>query len=241
VVYAAGSLSGVMPQLIAASGLPEGSIAPPVYGPAGRMKRRLLAGETADVFASADLAQPRAVARGAGDLVLPFARNRMCLASPEHLGITAETMLDRILAPDLRLATSTPVEDPGGDYARAVFARAEALHPGAEAHLTAKSLLLLGGPGTMAPQPGHSPVATIFLANQADALIYYCSGAPALSREVPGIVSIPLPNTLEVGPIYGLALLSTRPQAARLVLFILSERGQAILKANHFLPLDEAP
>ncbi len=236
-VYAAGSLGTVLPELITASGLPAGSVAPPVFGPAGALRQRLQSGEHADLFASADMAQPRALAGGEDALVVPFARNRMCLAATSKVGLTADNMLDRMLSPNVRLATSTPGSDPDGDYARAVFARAEALHPGAEAALTTKSLMLVGGPGSMAPQPGHSPAATVFLGDHADALLYYCSGNPATLKEVPGLVSLPVPDTLEVGPVYGLDIRTDRPEAARLALFMLSERGQAILQKAGLLPL----
>lgn len=239
-VYAAGSLGTVLPELIAASGLPPGTVAPPVFGPAGTLRQRLQSGETADLFASADLAQAEALASGGGVLVVPFARNRMCIAAPERLGLAPGTLLDRMLSPELRLATSTPGSDPGGDYARAVFARAEAIHPGAQAALVSKSQMLFGGPGSMAPQPGHSPAATIFLGNHADALLYYCSGTVAAAHEMPGLVSLPLPDVLEVGPVYGLAVLTTRPEAARLALFMLSGQGQAILAHAGLLPLVSA-
>ncbi len=236
-IFAAGSLGAVLPELIAASGLPDGAVAPPVFGPAGVLRQRLVGGEAADLFASADFDQPRAVAKATGALVVPFARNRMCVVAPERLGLTASNLLDRMLSPDLRLATSTPGADPGGDYALAVFARAETLHPGAQAALRQKSLLLLGGPGSMTPRPGHSPAAEIFLGDHADALLYYCSGTAATAREVPGLISLPVPDALEVGPVYGLAILSPRPEAARLALFMLSERGQDILARGGLLPV----
>jgi len=237
VIYAAGSLGAVMPRLIAASGLPEGAVAAPVFGPAGMLGQRLLKGEHADLFASADLAQPEAVVKQRGGMVVPFARNRMCIAAPGNLGLTEANMLERLLDPKLRLATSTPGADPGGDYARAVFARADKLHPGAAAILTDKSLMLLGGPGSMTPQPGHSPAATIFLGDHADALLYYCSGAAATAAEVPGLVNLPVPDNLEVGPVYGLAVLSKSPEAAQLALFMMSEAGQGILAAAGLLKL----
>ena len=118
-----------------------------------------------------------------------------------------------------------------------MFKRADAIHPGAEAALTAKALLLLGGPGSMSPQPGHSPAATIFLGDHADALLYYCSGTAATAQEVPGLVSLPVPDALEVGPVCGLAVLPNRPEAARLALFMLSDRGQAILAQGGLLPV----
>ncbi len=236
-IFAAGSLSTVMPELITAAGLQPEQVAPPVFGPAGVLSRRLQGGETADLFASADLAQPRTVAMGHDFPVVAFARNRMCVAAQATLGLTSDTLLDRILASDVRLAASTPGADPGGDYARAVFARAEAIHPGAEKILTDKTLLLLGGPSSMTPQPGHSPIGSIFLGNHADALLYYCSGAVAAAKEVPGLVSLPVPDALEVGPVYGLTVLTGRPEAERLALFMVSEQGQAILARSGLLPL----
>ena len=235
-VYAAGSLGNVLPGLIKESGVPVDSVTP-VFGPAGALRQRLQSGEHADLFLSADMAQPMALAGGAGVLVMPFVRNRMCLAATPKVGLTADNMLDRMLSPDVRLATSTPGADPGGDYARAVFARAEALHPGAQAALVAKSMMLVGGPGSMTSQPGHSPVATIFLGDHADAMLYYCSGNASTLKEVPGLISVPLPDAIAVDPVYGMALLSDRPEVAKLALFILSEHGQAILAKAGLLPL----
>ena len=237
-IYAAGSLRGAMQALIKASGLEPAAFAEPVYGPAGLLGDRLAKGEAADLFASADMKQPlRFAPAGSHVLVVPFAQNRMCVVSKTSLGLTAPTLLDRLLAPDLRLATSTPVADPGGDYAMAVFDRADSIRPGSGALLRAKARHLLGSPTTMAASPGRNPAASIFLDDQADALIYYCSGAPALLRDVKDLVSLPMPDALEVHPTYGLAILSDHPAVSRFGLFILSTKGQAILADAGFLPL----
>lgn len=237
-VYAAGSLSAALPALISAAGLKPDAVAPPVFGPAGLLRRRIEGGETADLFLSADLAQPRAVA-GAhpGALVLPFARNRLCVAVRPGLTATPDTLLDMMLDPAVRLATSTPGADPGGDYAEAVFDRADRLHPGAKATLDAKAMRLVGGPTTMVAVAGHSPTAAIFLADRADLLIYYCSGAPATLREVPGLTVVALPPALAVPAVYGAVVLTDDPAAQRLALFILSDAGQAILSAHGLLPV----
>lgn len=241
-ILAAGSLGAVFPKLIAASGLPPETIGAPVFGPAGVLRDRLLADEGADLFASADLAGPNAVAGKLGQVIaVPFARNRMCLLTPERLGVTTATLLDRALAPNFHLAVSTPGADPGGDYARKVFKRADAVRPGAEAILATKAEQLLGGPGSMTPQPGKSPAATIFLPDRADGLLFYCSGTATAAREVSGLVSVAVPDALEVGSVYGLAILSDRPEAARLALFMLSETGQKILSDGGLLPVLDAP
>lgn len=237
-IYAAGSLKAAMQALIKESGMPADAVAEPVFGPAGTLRERLEKGEMADLFASADMAQPTALAAmRPQSLVVPFVRNRMCVLAKSSVGLAADNLLDKLLAPELRLATSTPVADPGGDYAMAVFDKADHVHPGAGATLRAKAMHLLGTPGKMVPVAGKNPAAAIFTENQADALIYYCSGAPALVKEVNGLVSVPLPDSLEVHPIYGLTILSDKPDAARLALFVVSVKGQAILSRFGFLPL----
>jgi molybdate transport system substrate-binding protein len=232
-VAASGSLRGALTDLIAASGLAN-DIAPPVFGAGGLLRQRIEAGEHADLFASADLAQPRHLAQDSHYLpVIAFARNQMCLISRAALGVTADTMLDRLLDPAVRLATSTPGADPGGDWAEAVFDRAEALHPGARALLDAKAIRL---PGKATTVPGHGLAASIFLGNQADMMLSYCTGVPALLKEVPDVTSVPLPASLEVFPVNSLTVLASNPTAMRLALFILSEPGQAILAKHKFLP-----
>ncbi|WP_020177246.1 substrate-binding domain-containing protein [Methyloferula stellata] len=239
-LYAAGSLREAMQALVKESGLPEGSFAKPVFGPAGSLRERLEKGEQADLFASADMAQPEKLKREKPDvLVVPFARNRMCAIAKSSLGLTPENLVDRWLSSDVRIATSMPGADPGGDYAMAVFDRAEALHPGAAALLKAKALHPFGPQG-IKPLLGHGPAESLFLGDHADALISYCSGTPALLAGVPGLVSIPLPESLEVHPVYGFAVLSRDPAAERFALFVLSDAGQAILQKHGFLPLDGA-
>ena len=237
-IYAAGSLSAVLPELITASGLPASSVAAPIFGPAGLLRQRIENGEVADLYLSADLAQPEhvAAARGGGPVV-PFARNRTCAVGAGSLGLTASNLLDRMLDPAVHIGTSTPGADPGGDYAQAVFARAERLHRGAQAVLQAKAQAMFGGPNSMVPADGHSPGGAALLDHRADVLIYYCSSAAPILTEVPGTVSIPLPPALEPGPVYGLTVLGSNPDAARLALFILSGPGQAILATRGLLPV----
>ncbi|PRC94604.1 substrate-binding domain-containing protein [Solimicrobium silvestre] len=57
------------------------------------------------------------------------------------------------------------------------------------------------------------------------------------SWQVAGLVSVPLPDTLEVHPHYGLAILSENTDALRFSLFVLSAQGQAILARFGFLPI----
>jgi hypothetical protein len=85
--------------------------------------------------------------------------------------------------------------------------------------------------------PGRGAVQGIFLAERADMMLGYCSSAGPVMREIPNLVNIPLPPALTVGPAYGLIVLSDQPLAARFALFVLSERGQAILREHGFDPI----
>lgn len=237
-VYAAGSLTGAFNALLAGFGTPPGMAAQPTYGPSGLLRERLERGEPADLFASADLGQPQRLAdAGRGAPVVLFARNRMCALGREALGLTQANLLDRLLDPAVKLATSTPVADPGGDYAWAAFARAERVHPGAQAMLEGKAQQLVGGPSMAPLVPGQGASEGVFLSGRADVMLGYCSGADALRRTLPDLAAVPLPAELEVGPEYGMTLLSDNPAAARFALFVMSGPGQAILARHGLIPV----
>jgi molybdate transport system substrate-binding protein len=233
-IYSAGSLVAPLKEAIAASGI----AAEPVFGPAGLLRQRLENGEKADIFLSADLAQPRKlVEQKKSAFVIPFARNKLCALSRTGLGVTDENLLDKMLDPNVRLATSTPGADPGGDYAWAMFARAEAIHAGAKSSLEAKALKLIGSPNAMVPIAGKTVAASIFLADKADIVVYYCSGQADTLRDVEGLVSRALPAGLEVPAVYGMTFTSESPDAYRFALFLLSDQGQAILKKYELIPI----
>jgi molybdate transport system substrate-binding protein len=235
-VYAAGSLSDAFTQIIKDFPAPAGSVEAPVFGPSGVLRGRIEHGEAADILASADMAQARALARS-GQPVIMFTRNRMCALGRDVLRLTPDNLLDHMLDPAVRLATSTPGADPAGDYAWVIFARAEAEHPGAQATLQAKALKLFGGANTPPLVAGHGAVPGLFLADRADIVLSYCSGSDAVVKEVPGLVSVGMPPALSVGPAYGMVVLSDQPLAARFALFVMSEPGQAILQRYGFDPV----
>jgi molybdate transport system substrate-binding protein len=237
-IYAAGSLTAAFTDMVRSFPAAAGDIGTPVFGPSGVLRGKIERGDHVDVFASADMDQPRKLARShPGSLVAMFTRNRLCALGKANLGLTSANLLDKLLDPSVRLATSTPGADPGGDYAWAVFARAEAVHPGAQAILQRKAMQLVGGPNSKPLVPGQGAVQGIFLANRADVMLGYCSSGLAVTRDIPGLTNVPLPTSLTVGPAYGLIVLSDRPLAARFALFVLSEQGQAILRQYGFDPV----
>jgi molybdate transport system substrate-binding protein len=238
-VAGAGSLASAFTDLLRRFPAGPDAVAVPEFGPSGLMREKIEAGADVDLFASADMAQAERLAVGHPErFVVNFTRNRLCAIAHGSLGLTSANMLNRLLDPTVRLATSTPGSDPGGDYAWAVFARAEATHPGARAVLEAKALQLYGG-GAKTPLlvPGKGAVEGIFLAERADVAFCYCSGAADVVREVPGLVVVQLPAELAVGPAYGMIVLDSKPVAWRFAMFVVSEAGQATLKEHGFDPV----
>jgi molybdate transport system substrate-binding protein len=240
-IFAAGSLRGVVTDLAAEAGPALGVQVDPSFGGSGAMRERIEKGEAADLLMSADLASPRKLeSQGRTTVpIIPFARNRMCIVSRRSAAVTAANLIDHMLADGTRLKTSTPIADPSGDYAWSIFKKIDAIHPGAQAILERKaqaSMNLAAKPTT----PTQSAAAALFAANAIDMSITYCSGSAALEKELPELTSLLVPPQLDPHPIYGVAVLSDKPLALRLALYLLSEKGQALVAKNGLVPLTDA-
>src|SRR5262247_2950409 len=146
-LYAAGSLRAAMTDIARAFTAQYGVPVETTFGASGLLRERIERGESADVFASADIQHPRTLMQaGKGGPVPVFIRNRLCVLAQPQVVITSETVLETLLRPDIRLGTSTPQADPSGDYAWALFRLAERLRPGSYQVLDTKALKLTGGP-----------------------------------------------------------------------------------------------
>jgi molybdate transport system substrate-binding protein len=239
-IFAAGSLRGVVSELAAQAGPALGIEVKSSFGGSGSMRERIEKGEPADLLMSADLGSPEKL-EAQGRTVVPaiaFARNRMCIVSRKADGVTAANLINRLLSAKVRLKTSTPIADPSGDYAWSIFKRIEALHPGAQAILERKaqaSMQLVATPAN----PTQSAAAALFATHAIDMSVTYCSGSAALEKEMPELTSLVVPANIDPHPIYGVAVLSTRPEVMRLALFLLSEKGQAIVAQQSLVPLTD--
>jgi molybdate transport system substrate-binding protein len=236
-VYAAGSLRGVVAELSRESAAQLGTEIKGTFGGSGSLRERIEGGAKPDLFLSADLGSPHRLETAGRTLVpvIPFARNRMCIVSRSSSGLTAANLIDRLLDPRVRVKTSMPVADPGGDYAWAIFDRIEAHRPGAGTVLKEKAQALMSVTAPVAP--GQSPAVGLFTAGAIDVAVTYCSGAATLQQELPQLTSFPVPPDLDPHPVYGLAVLSAKSEAWRVALFLLSQQGQAIIAHNGLVPL----
>lgn len=241
-VSGAGSLAQAMPEMLRRFPVGSDTTASPEFGPSGLMREKIEAGSPVDVFASADMAHARRLASGRPDRpVINFVRNSLCAFARKSVGLTSDNFLDRLLDEKVRVGTSTPGADPGGDYAFEMFRRADKVLAGAGARLSGKALKLVGG-GDQTPLlvPGKGAVEGVFVADRADVMIVYCSGAKALLKELPDLDVVRPPASIAVGSAYGLVVLSNKPVAARFANFVMSEAGQSLLHEFGFEPVAAA-
>lgn len=237
-IYAAGSLRAVVGDLAREAGAKLNIEVKATFGGSGSLRDRVEKGASPDMLLSADMASPRRLA-ARGRAVVPaiaFARNRMCFVSPRSVGLTGADLIDRLLAKDVRIRTSTPIMDPAGDYAWAIFDRIESLRPGSAAILEDKaraSMLLKASP----VNPAQNPTAALFATHRIDISITYCSASAGLERELPELTSLVIPAALDPHPVYGMAVLSKRPAAMRVALYLLSDEGQALIAKAGLVPL----
>jgi ABC-type molybdate transport system substrate-binding protein len=238
-LFAAGSLKAAMTEVALAYKASGGTGVDATYGPSGLLRERIEKGEPADVFASADMANPQALAHaGRAGTPVVFTRNRMCALAAPGVEVTTDTLLDRMLDPQVKLGTSTPKADPSGDYAWLLFEKADTLRPGAFKALDAKALKLTGGPNSPPPPADRSIYGVMIAERKADIFLTYCTNAVQAVREVAGARMVAVPDALAVGADYGLtAIGSVPPAAARFVAFLLSPPAQRILAQHGFTPV----
>jgi molybdate transport system substrate-binding protein len=235
-LHAAGSLRSALTETAAAFEAASGQKVQAKFGASGTLKDEIAAGARAEVFASANMEHPRALAAaGKSGPVVLFARNRLCALARGGLAVDSSTLLDRMLDTGVKLGTSTPRADPSGDYAWEVFREADKLRPGAGAMLEKKALQLTGAPNTPPAPPGRALYGMLMAEGKADLFLIYCTNAREAKAQNPEQQIIPLPGELAVGADYGLTVLNGASSPAYgFAMFILSTEGQRLLAKHGF-------
>ena len=233
VLLAAGSLRQVFGDILAAYRAGGGETFAAQYGPSGKLRKEIEGGRPVDLFASAALEHAEALARQ-GLLGQPsvFAHNDLCVVSTPQLGLRAGNLLEILARPGVRLATSTPVSDPMGDYTWQFFRKADLQQPGLYAVLDAKALKLSGA-ASLDPN-STLPYITAFEQDRADAYIMYCTNAVLVTQALPRLATLRIPDSLNVRSSYGIAARQGSIEGERLLRFVLGKAGQDILKQYGF-------
>lgn len=238
-IYTAGSMSGALGAITRQYTRETGQPVQLVSGPAGALLDRIEHAGKADIFVSANMAHPqRLTAEGKASPTVVFARNRVCVAARPDVGLTTANLLDKLLDPNVKIGTSTPKSDPGGDYAWELFAKAGTVRPGATQTLEAKAQQLVGG--AVAPQvpAGQNPVKYFMTTHRVDVFIGYCSSHEPTPDTT--LTQVELPPELAISADYGMTVLDSQQNAARrdaayrLALYLMSPAAQSVLTRYGF-------
>ena len=126
-VFAAGSLTGALTAVIKLYQEKTGVQVQAEFGPAGLLRERIESGEHPDIFASANMAHPQALAdKGEATIPIVMARNRFCARALPGFGLTTANLFDRMLDPKtVGIGTSTP-KAVTADYGLSVLGHREA-------------------------------------------------------------------------------------------------------------------
>ena len=235
-VYAAGSLRDALTEIARDHEARTGQKVVLTFAASGLLRERIEQGAPAQVFASADTKHPQRLAnQGQWQAPVVFTRNTLCALAQGAVAVTSDTLLSTMLQPQVRLGISTPKADPAGDYAWALFQKAEALQPGATARLEAKALQLTGGANSAQAPAGRNTYAWVMEQNRADVFLTYCTNAVAARAEVPSLQVVAVPEALQVGAAYGLTVRAGAPaQAQAFAQAVLQPPAQAVLRRLGF-------
>ena len=236
-VYAAGSLRDAMGALEKAYSEERSTTAPTqpiptfqfLFGPSGKLREKIEAGEAVHVFASASPSHTeRLVAAGKLRSSNVFASNSLCVIAGPDFPISGSNLIDTLLAPNVVLGTSTPGADPAGDYTWDMFRKIDASRSGALATLDAKAKKLTGAEVNVAD--ATSPYARILIEKRADVFVTYCTNGRIAQKADSKIASVKVPVAFDVATSYALGLTADAPDSAReFVRFVLSQRAQKVM------------
>jgi molybdate transport system substrate-binding protein len=239
VVYAAGSTTGVLKAMIDRFSARTGQQVTLRTGPAGLMRERIEEGDKVDLFVSANMDHPRRLqAEGLAGPVMLFARNSLCVSALPAVGLTEANLLDRLLDPRVRIGTSTPGADPGGDYAQQFFERTDAIRPGSTAILKAKAKAVVG---SRIEEPSAAPTGSAadgMTRRNIDTSVGYCSSR--VTTPDTSVAKVRVPAALAVPIRYGMTVLSTSNEetriktAKRLASYLRGRDAQALLPSFGF-------
>lgn len=235
-LYAAGSLRGVLTEVSKDFTAKTGQAVAGSFGPSGLLRERIEKGEGAQVFASANMKHPRTLADAGGwSQPVVFTRNNLCALAQPEVKVDGASLLDVMLNPATKLGTSTPKADPSGDYAWALFEKAEKVRAGSFKALDAKALKLTGGPDSAKAPEGRNPYAWVMDEGKADIFLTYCTNAVAAQKDLAKLQIIEIPAELSVGATYGMSVRDGASDAAKaLAEYILSPAAQEVFRKYGF-------
>lgn len=198
------------------------------YGSSSKLRSQIEQGAPADLFLSAsekDMDLLRSQQLIESESVMPFAENRLVLASLEKFAETAD-FAEALMNTEETIAVGEPDSVPLGDYTKQALASQDLWEPLEGRLIYAKDA---------------RQVVTYIESGNAELGIIYSSDA-AISREIRGALEMPGQTDPVVYPGAVVEASQKQPEAEAFLDFVTGPKGQAILEEYGFLaPSGETP
>ncbi|MFM2483444.1 substrate-binding domain-containing protein [Celerinatantimonas sp. YJH-8] len=248
-IYAAGSLKSVFNFLFPLFTAATGVAIDATFGPAGLLAERIKHGAHVDFFASANCAHPIVLEQlGLAEQGQIFAHNQLCLVMRDDIMVRGQSWLPLLSSRTMKLSSSTPGKDPGGDYVQQFFDRIARWDPQLAMQLRERTLPLVGGSldsETSLYTPTIPAGVHLVLTHQSDIHIGYANHI-ATMRAIRGVHVVEIPEHDNIQATYRYTVLKPALSAAiHFGQFLISAPIQQILREYGFIPIenltDETP
>ena len=232
-VFSAGSLRYALPEICHAFHAQTGIECQLELGPAGLLRQRIEQGEPCDIFVSAS---PEHIVRLKQKIQksAPLASNKLGIVVRKNFLKTDRTWLDLLADESLKIGTSTPQNDPCGDYCWQLFDNIEQCYPTFGEKLKQRALQLVGGsPSSVKIPEGEMAAAYLLQQGYADLFIGYAHYQSRLAQ-IPDLALLDIPAEFNPPAIYVTGLLRHNPATTQFFDFLQSEQAKEILQTNSF-------
>lgn len=234
-IMAAGSLRGVLTAIIAEFNEQQNTQITCEFGPAGLLRQKIVEGAECDLFLSANYEHPHSLlTQNIAYSLQPFTANKLSITTTIELAKQYPDFLQLLFNPELIIGTSTPIDDPGGDYAMLFYDRLSRDFPEQVSEMRSRTRHLVGGKNTLSVPAGYLASEWLIQSNQANLFIGYhhyhkkIEGSPLLT-------TIQIPDEYNVKAQYYLAMINAR--AELFVEYILSTNSVKVFNEHGFISL----
>ena len=203
--------------------------------PAGLLRQRLEADEYCDIFISANLQNINILSATKciyNQQILAFNQLILTTLNTEHY--QHRNTLDILFDESLRLATSTPIADPCGDYTWHLFELLEKAYPEPGRLLKQRAMPLVGGENSAVVIPkGEIASKYVLQNNHADMMIGYANYMHKLANE--NLRFHHFPPEFNIKATYSAAQLSENVITRLFFQFLMSDTAKRIMYQHGFL------
>lgn len=205
------------------------------FGPAGLLSQKIIHGAACDLFLSADKSHPMSMLElGIAQEIQPFIANQLGITTTAQHAIQFPNWLQLLGSSELMIGTSTPKDDPCGDYAVQLYKNISRDYPLLAENINLRTRQLVGGKTTTSIPAGFLASEWLINTQQADIFIGYHHYHKKIAR-IPQLATVVIPDEYNINAIYYMAQLN---HAAEIfALYLLRPESIAIFTENGFMPL----